>query len=101
MISLEALAADVEAMKHKIVDADDLMAELAALNMAVLKALQGMASVAGREGVREQYLKTVLEAGLRDLENTNYWSVPAERRAAFIEKARARYTDIIMGVGPN
>lgn len=74
---------------------EDLIAELAALNMAVMRALSAVAFLSGD---KRGYLSHVLDAGLRDLEKTHYPNVPPERLEAFVEKARARYTDLIVGI---
>jgi len=67
--------------------------------MAVMKALSALAAIAATQsGSKREYLSKILEAGLRDLEETNYWSVPADQKEAFLENARARYTDLIMGI---
>lgn len=43
-------------------------------------------------------LKNLLESGLHALSQTNYWSVPAERKAAFLEGVQARWTDAVMSI---
>ena len=78
---------------------EDLLDELAALNMETMKALQAIAFISGEP---DAYKAKILDAGLRDLDLTNYGGVAAERRDVFVEKARARYTDIIAGLAlPN
>lgn len=79
-------------------DSDDLLAEIVALNQAVTRALVGLASLAGHDGLRDQYVATLLESGLRDLGNTRFAGMASERRDVVIEKARARYTDIVMSL---
>lgn len=74
---------------------DAVLAELAAQNMAIMKALSGLAAIVGD---REEYKRTLLEAGLRDLPTTDYWSVPAERKEAFLAQVEARYTALIAGI---
>lgn len=77
----------------------DVLAEIASLNMATMKALSGLAAIAAMTaGNKREYLSKILEAGLRDLEKTNYWSVPADQKAAFLENAKARYTDLVTGI---
>jgi hypothetical protein len=46
---------------------EDLLAEIVALNQAVTRALVGLASLAGENGLRDQYVAAPLENGLRDL----------------------------------
>ena len=78
---------------------EDLIAELASLNMAVAKALQGIASIAQENGVpKKVYLETILAAGDRDFTAIDFWSIPADRRVVVVEKARARYADLIAGL---
>ena len=74
---------------------EDLVAELAALNMAVQRALLCLAALSGD---RRNFLMQLLEAGDRDLAQTKFYSVPPERQAAVIEKARARYMDLVAGM---
>lgn len=74
---------------------EDLIAELAALNMAAMRALSAIALLSGD---KRGYLSHILDVGLRDLEKTRYPNVRPERMEDFIEKARARYTDLIVGI---
>lgn len=78
---------------------EDLIAELAALNTAVMRALSALAALAEDGGVpRKLYLERILESGIRDIAKTHFWSIPEDRREAVVEKARARFTDIISGI---
>lgn len=79
---------------------EDLIAELAALNTAVIKAIAGMAALVEQSGVatRKDYLERLLVSGEEGISKTNYWSIPQEQREAVIEKAKARYMDIINAV---
>ena len=79
-------------------DNDDMLAEIVALNQAVTRALVGLASLAGQDGVRDHYVATLLESGLRDLGTTRFGGMTSARRDIVIEKARARYTDIVMSL---
>jgi hypothetical protein len=79
-------------------DNDDLLAEIVALNQAVTRALVGLAGLAGQDGLRDRYVATLLESGLRDLGNTRFAGMSSARRDVVIEKARARYTDIVMSL---
>jgi len=74
---------------------EDLLAELAALNMAVHKALNGLAELSGD---RRAFLHKTLEEGLVGLRKSRYWSIPDERLETFLENASARYTDIITSI---
>ena len=40
----------------------------------------------------------ILEAGLHDLDNADYRSIAEGRRAAFLAKVKARYTELITAV---
>ena len=79
-------------------DSDDLLAEIVALNQAVTRALVGLAGLAAQDGLRDQYVATLLESGLRDLGNTRFAGMASARRDVVIEKARARYTNIVMSL---
>jgi hypothetical protein len=79
-------------------DSDDLLAEIVALNQAVTRALVGLAGLAAQDGLRDQYVAVLLESGLRDLGNTRFAGMASARRDVIIEKARARYTDIVMSL---
>ena len=60
--------------------------------MAITKAIGGLASLSSDKG---PYLSRILEAGLHDLEKIDYQNIPDQRRAAFREKVKARYADLI------
>lgn len=77
---------------------DDLLAEIVALNQAVTRALVGIAALAELDGVRDQYVANLLESGLRDLGKTRFVGMETARLDRVIEKARARYTDIVMSL---
>lgn len=74
---------------------DDIVAEFAALNVLAMSTLK---AVAKQQPDPTGYLKKLLEDGLVAIETTNYWSVPQERKAAFLENAKARFTDMIVGI---
>jgi hypothetical protein len=74
---------------------DDVLAEFAALNAVALTALKAVAHL---QSDPEKYLGKVLEDGLRNVEKTDYWSVPPDRRDAFLENVKARYTDAILSI---
>jgi hypothetical protein len=71
---------------------EDVLAEVAATNMAIVKAMGLLASVS-RD--RRPYRSRVLEAGLFDLEQIDYPNIPKRRRAAFRRKVKARYADLL------
>ena len=67
--------------------AEDVLAEFACVNTIALTALKAVAVL---QPDAKAYLQTILEGGLRAMDTTNYWSVAPERKAAFLEKAKAR-----------
>lgn len=71
----------------------DVLAEFAALNTAVITLLKRHA-LAHPNG-RDKALSDLLDSGIQALETTNYWSIAPEQRDAFLENAKARYTDIV------
>jgi len=71
---------------------EDALAEVAATNMAIVKAMSLLASVSGD---RRPYLSRILEAGLLDLEQIDYPNIPKSRRTAFRRKVRARFADLL------
>ena len=71
---------------------EDVFAEVAAVTMAITKAIGGLAPLSSDQ---RPYLSRILEAGLRDLEKIDYQNIPDERRTAFREKVKARYTEFI------
>lgn len=74
---------------------EDVLAEFAALNAVALAALKGVARL---QPDPSRYLRGVLEVGLIGVERTNYWSVPDDRKEAFLENVKARYTDAVMSI---
>lgn len=74
---------------------DDVLAEFAALNVVALTALEVIAHL---HPDPENYLRKALEDGLAKVEKTDYWSVPPDRRDAFLENVKARYTDAILSI---
>lgn len=81
-----------------MVDQDEvLVAEHAALNMAVskcLRAITSMMEIKGMDG--KEWLNAILENGLLELAEQSYGNVATDRRDTLVEVARARYTDIIV-----
>jgi hypothetical protein len=69
-----------------------MFAEVAATNMAIVKAIDLLASVSGD---KRPYVSRVLEAGLLDLEQINFLNIAKGHRAAFRSKVKARYTHLL------
>ncbi len=74
---------------------EDLLAEVAATNMAIVKAMGLLASVAAD---RRPYLSRILEAGLLDFEQIDYPNIPERRRAEFRRKVKARYASLLRAI---
>jgi len=74
---------------------DDVMAELAVLNTAVMQALH---QVARQTGDPEVYKRALLDAGLRSFDPAVYGTVPPDRRAAFEANFEARWHDFVAGL---
>jgi hypothetical protein len=74
---------------------EDLIAELASLNTLAMAALK---AIAASQVDPEGYLARILESGLSAMEKTVYYSIPAERQRAVIEKAQARFTDAVTSI---
>jgi hypothetical protein len=71
---------------------EDVFAEVAATNMAIVKAMGLLASVATDRRYR------ILEAGLLDFEQIDYPNIPNQRRAAFRRKVKARYASLLRAI---
>jgi hypothetical protein len=71
---------------------EDAFAEVTATSMAIVKAIGGLSSLAIDSG---PYLSGVLEAGLHDLDEMDYQNIAGERRAAFRDKVKLHYADLI------
>jgi hypothetical protein len=78
----------------------DVLAEFAAVNTAVITALRAIVMIhaQGDASAKARFLSDLLESGSTAMEKTNYWSVPNEQRAAFLENAKARYADLITSI---
>jgi hypothetical protein len=74
---------------------ENVFAEVAATNMAIVKAMGLLASVATD---RRPYLSRILEAGLLDFEQIDYPNIPKRRRAAFRRKVKARYASLLRAI---
>lgn len=79
-------------------DNDNMLAEIVALNQAAMRALVGLASLAGADGLRDKYVAGLLESGLRDLGATRFGGMDQTRPDRIVEKARARYTELVMSL---
>ena len=71
---------------------EDVFVEVTAVTMAIVKAFAELGSLSGD---KRPYLSQVLDAGLRDIEEMDRQRTLNERGAAFLAKAKARYTDLI------
>ena len=74
---------------------EEMQIEVAATNMAITQAIGGLASLARDH---RSFMVRILEAGLHDLDNADYRSIAEGRRAAFLAKVKARYTELITAV---
>lgn len=74
---------------------EDLLAELASLNALALTALKGIAMA---QADPQTYLANILDGGIAKLEETNFYSIPENRRDVIKEKAKARFTDSISSI---
>jgi hypothetical protein len=74
---------------------DGLLAETAAVNTAVIKALSAVAEFSGD---RKTFLQELLDAGLHDLPKTLYQGIPQDRYPAFLEMAKARYKSLVKAI---
>jgi hypothetical protein len=71
---------------------EEVFAETAAVTMAIVKAIAELGSLSSDNG---PYLSRILETGLRDLDEMDHRNILNEHGAAFLEKVKARYTDLI------
>lgn len=75
---------------------EDLLAELAAINMVLAQLISFAAAIAEEQGIpRKAYLDRLLESGIEEIGRTDFYSIPVDRRSAVTEKARARFSQII------
>jgi hypothetical protein len=72
-----------------------MLAEIAALNVAVIKVTGVVSRLSGDQ---KSFLRELLDAGLHDLPLTLYQGVPQNRYAGFLEKAKAKYRDIVAAI---
>lgn len=78
--------------------ADDVLAEFAVLNAAIIAALKHLAET---QQDPASFLQQIHDRALRGFNATNYWSVPAERREALLANIEARWDDLIASVKPD
>jgi hypothetical protein len=71
---------------------EDVFGEIAVVTMAIVKAITELGSLSSDN---RPYLSRILETGLCDLEQMNHRDILNEHDAAFFEKVKARYTDLI------
>ena len=78
---------------------DDLIVELAALHAAVSNALQAIAVLSEQSGLpREAFVERLLHAGTEAIALPGLRGVPPDRQELLIDRARARYVEIIDSV---
>jgi hypothetical protein len=65
---------------------------IAAVTMAIVKAIAELGSLSSDN---RPYLSRILETGLCNLEKMDHRDILNEHGAAFLEKVKARYTDLI------
>ncbi len=76
---------------------EDLTAELLATNQALVFIMRSIATLAEKEGIpREVLFRTWLENGMEAMARTRLVGTPAERQERVLEKARARYEEVLM-----
>jgi DNA-binding phage protein len=76
---------------------EDLTAELLVTNQTLVFIVRSIASLAEKEGIpREVFFRTWLENGTQAMARTRLVGIPPERQDRVLEKARARYEDLVM-----
>jgi len=76
---------------------EDLTAELLATNQTLVFIVRSIASLAEKDGIpQEVFFRTWLENGTQAMARTKLVGIPPERQGRVLEKARARYEDLIM-----
>ena len=76
---------------------EDLTAELLATNQALVFIMRSSAALAEKEGIpQEVFFRTWLENGMKAMARTRLVGIPAERQERVLEKARARYEEVLM-----
>jgi hypothetical protein len=71
---------------------EDVSAEIAAVTMAIVKAIAELASLSID---KRPYLSRILDAGLREFEEMDHPHTLNEHGGAFLVKAKAHYVDLI------
>ena len=78
---------------------EDLLVELATLNTAIIHTLGAVAAVLDKAGVpREAFAEKLLHSGRDAIALPNSVSVPQRQRDVVIQRARARYVEMIDAV---
>ena len=76
---------------------EDLTAELLATNQALVFIVRSIAALAEKEGIpRDVFFRTWLENGTQAMARTRLVGIPPEREDRVLEKARARYEELMM-----
>ena len=76
---------------------EDLTAELLATDQALVFIVRSITTLAEKEGIpREILFRTWLENGTQAMARTKLVGISPERQERVLEKARARYEDLIM-----
>jgi hypothetical protein len=76
---------------------EDLTAELLATNQALVFIVRSVAALAEKEGIpRDVFFRTWLENGTQAMARTRLVGIPPEREDRVLEKARARYEELMM-----
>lgn len=75
--------------------AEDLLAELAVLNAGVITVLR-LAAMGAPDP--DAFCAAIQAAGHQGLRHGNYYSIPPERRDAFLANVEARWDDLITSV---
>jgi len=76
---------------------EDLTAELLVMNQALVFVVRSLAGLAEEDGIpRAVFFRTWLENGTQAMARTRLVGIPPERHERVLEKARARYEELIM-----
>ena len=76
---------------------EDLTAELLVSQQALVFIMRSLSALAEKEGIpRELFFRTWLENGTQAMAHTRLVGIPPERQERVLEKARARYEELIM-----
>ena len=76
---------------------EDLTAGLLATNQTLVFIVRSMAALAEKEGIpRDLFFRTWLENGMQAMARTRLVGIPPGREDRVLEKARARYEELMM-----